>query len=318
MNPASNSRRVLSSRSPATKYEIMLLEDTSLATEKCPNESHMTTCFKVFDEVLPQLGVYRQLMGMLRDELYQAVYSNEYTTIPPKKARSKTPVIERVPYFVLVNRVFTERDENVESLKEIVSKLEASLGEKHESLKECNALVDDLRSKLRERRDETFKMQMELENRELEKRKMKADIECEAKLKQSMKEMYEQQLSKLRKELSETKDVVQFLEKYKKGYDDLEEAFIETPGLNKRPLKPAVLTKKAKIVQEIASAKLLEDQLLAMRNTMIEEYDTYLEDHKVEPRNGEDVSLSATSDAYELENEELMKQAEELQQIEER
>ena len=313
------SRRVLSSRSPATKYEVMLVEDTSLASEKRPNESRMTTCFKVFEEVLPQLGVYRQVMGMLRDELYEAVYSLDYTTIPANKARSQTPVIERVPYFVLVNRIYRERDENAELLEEKLSKLEEASVSKDKDLKECLETVDELRLNLKERRDEIYDLNREIESDKLERLQMQADMKCETKLKQSMKENYEIQLSKLRKQLSTAEETIEFLMGYKEGYNELDEAFKENQNLDEEKLKPVQmipLTKRAKVIQEIAAAKVLEEQLLAVQNTVIDEYDTCIEQQKSKLNRGEGLNIRVASDVNEMESEWLGEQAKEWQKIE--
>ena len=59
-------RRVLSSKSPATKYEVLLLEDASNTTKDKPSADRMAVCFGVLDEVIPHLGVYRKIISMLK------------------------------------------------------------------------------------------------------------------------------------------------------------------------------------------------------------------------------------------------------------
>lgn len=185
MNP---DRRALSSRSPATRYEVLLVEDTP---KKGLSEERMTTCFHVFDEVIPCLGVYKNVLKMLRDELYDAVYSNEYTTVPPKKGKSRTSYIQRIPYFVLVNRVFEERDKNADQLQANITALENKLNDKDKQLEECNQNIDQLKKSLKESSDKIYNMEIEMENNNLEQRKLEANIQYEQMMQQAAKDRSE-------------------------------------------------------------------------------------------------------------------------------
>ena len=150
----------------------------------------MATCFHVFDEVIPCIGVYKKVLKMLRDELYDAVYSDEYTTMPPRKSKSKTPYIQRIPFFVLVNRVFEERDKNADLLRANITELENKLNEKDKQLKERNQSIQELRKTLKEGSDKIYNMEIELENNSLEQRKLAATIQYEQMTQQAAKERY--------------------------------------------------------------------------------------------------------------------------------
>lgn len=180
-------RKALSSRSPATRYEVLLVED---ALKKGLSEERMTTCFHVFDEVIPSLGVYKKILKMLRDELYDAVYSNEYTTVPPKKGKNKTSYIQRIPYFVLVNRVFDERDKNADQLQANITALENKLNEKDEQLEDCYQSIEQLKRSLKESSDKIYNMEIEMENNSLERRKLEANIQYEQMMQQAAKDRY--------------------------------------------------------------------------------------------------------------------------------
>lgn len=54
------------------------------------------------------------------------------------------------------------------------------------------------------------------------------------------------------------------------------------------------MTRKAQIIQEIASAKLLEEQLLTMQNTVIEEFESYLEETKATPTSNVDLKSNGS------------------------
>lgn len=309
-------RRALSSRSPATRYEVLLVEDYS---KKGLCEEQMATCFHVFDEVIQCVGVYKIVLKMLRDKLYDAVYSNEYTTVPPKKTMSKTSYIQRIPYFVLVNRIFEERDKTADELRANITALENNLNEKGKQLDECNQSNRELRKSLKESSDKIYEMEIELENKSLEQRKLEASIQYEQLTQQATKDRYERRISGLKNELTQAKDRNNFLEKFKEGYDSLEAAFNDSVTIDKNPQKPVVLTRKAQIIQEIASAKLLEEQLLTMQNTVIEEFDSYLEETKATPNsnvelksNGSRSNLRVTPDD---EYEARVKQEENLHKI---
>lgn len=284
-------RRALSSRSPATRYEVLLVEDYS---KKGLCEEQMATCFHVFDEVIQCVGVYKIVLKMLRDKLYDAVYSNEYTTVPPKKTMSKTSYIQRIPYFVLVNRIFEERDKTADELRANITALENNLNEKGKQLDECNQSNRELKKSLKESSDKIYEMEIELENKSLEERKLEASIQYEQLTQQATKDRYERRISGLKNELTQAKDRNNFLEKFKEGYDSLEAAFNDSVTIDKNPQKPVVLTRKAQIIQEIASAKLLEEQLLTIQNTVIEEFDSYLEETKATPNSNVDLKSNGS------------------------
>lgn len=276
-------RRVLSSKSPATKYEVMLLEDITSRT-KGPCEERVALCFSVFDEVLPHLGVYRKIISIIREELYTAVYSLDYTTLPPKKGLNKTPVVQRVPFFVLVNRLYAERDKRAKTLQEQIQKLEKDVKDKSEDLEKSHADIEDFKHRVKTLEDEVFHLRMDLENCTLEKMKLEANLDQERRSHEASKARYEKRLASLREQLAKSEDMVKMLRKYKDGYDDLEEAFNDNSVFVKRPHNPAALTKTAQVIQEITSAKLLEEQLLTVQNSIIEEFDSFIEENKSDPQ----------------------------------
>ena len=106
---------------------------------------------------------------------------------------------------------------------------------------------------------------------------------------------------------------------YKEGYNELDEAFKENQNLDEEKLKPVQmipLTKRAKVIQEIAAAKVLEEQLLAVQNTVIDEYDTCIEQQKSKLNRGEGLNIRVASDVNEMESAWLGEQAKEWQTIE--
>ena len=91
---------------------------------------------------------------------------------------------------------------------------------------------------------------------------------------------------------------------------------------DKKPQKPAVLTRRAQIIQEIASAKLLEEQLLTMENVIIEEFESYLEENKASAITEVDLKSSGSGSNFRVtpddEHEMRVKQEENLHKVKER
>lgn len=67
-------------------YEVFFVEDMLV---KGLSEEWMIICFYVFDEIILDLGVYKKVLKMLWDELYEVVYSNEYIIVLFKKGKNK-------------------------------------------------------------------------------------------------------------------------------------------------------------------------------------------------------------------------------------
>lgn len=59
-----------------------------------------------------------------------------------------------------------------------------------------------------------------------------------------------------------------------------------------------MLTRRAQIIQEIASAKLLEEQLLTMQNAVIEEFEAFLEENKASPITEVDLKSSGSGSNF--------------------
>lgn len=91
---------------------------------------------------------------------------------------------------------------------------------------------------------------------------------------------------------------------------------------DKKPQKPAVLTRRAQIIQEIASAKLLEEQLLTMQNAVIEEFEAFLEENKASPITEVDLKSSGSGSNFRVtpddEHEMRVKLEEDLYKVKER
>lgn len=101
----------------ALKYEIRLVESlsSSRGLADVPEHGRTKTCFQIFDELIPQLGVFQHIMKMIRDELCLAMFSSELTSAVNKDGDSSVeekgaPVyLSRVPYFTIAQKWLNRR-----------------------------------------------------------------------------------------------------------------------------------------------------------------------------------------------------------------
>jgi len=59
---------------------------------------HVILASVIVDELLPQLGVFQRVMKMIRDELFTAVYSSDFTTGHHDKRK---PSLQYIPHFAI-------------------------------------------------------------------------------------------------------------------------------------------------------------------------------------------------------------------------
>ncbi|XP_030842136.1 neurofilament medium polypeptide isoform X2 [Strongylocentrotus purpuratus] len=291
---------VLESYSPATSFEVRLNEVQQRST-KCPSSQRAMSIFEVFDEVLPQLGIFRKILKMVRDEMFEAVYSHQYTgsqeqhtdysaatNVVTARGVENKVYIERIPYFSLVQRVYDSRHEEADELREEVKVLQKRLSDKTMQFNQAVTTIGVLR-------DDILGLQATVEEKEemiddrddtiASKEDEIITLKEEAFREKTQLEMEKHQLEE---EVAKLKSEVEYLSHYKKGYDDLEEAFIFRPGEDKfthapkKSRKSAIATKKNHLLTDYEAAKKIEKQLLLVRNQTIEEFDAFFESHVME------------------------------------
>ncbi|XP_071503416.1 uncharacterized protein [Diadema antillarum] len=291
---------VLETYSPATTFEVRLNEIRQ-QNIKNPSSDRAFAIFEVFDEVLPQLGIFRKVLKMVRDETFEAVYSHQYTgsqeehtdynpatnVVTDRGVDSKV-FIQRIPYFSLVQRVYDSRHEEAEQLREEIRVLEKRISDKTMQFNEAVTLIGSLREEISELqatvedRDDTIIDRDEtIASKEEEISTLKEEFFTE-------KTNLEFQKKELSEEVKKLKSEVEYLSHYKKGYDALEEAFIFRPGEDKfthapkKSKKSALATRKNHLLTDYEAAKKIEKQLLLVRNQTIEEFDAFVEGHMSE------------------------------------
>jgi hypothetical protein len=100
-------------RSAATNYEIILAEINKRQNSK---EEKIVKVFEILDQIWPNLGVYVGIMKMVRQELFDAVFS-EINYSGPSHSPSSSRNLERMSFYSLYNNLVKSRDEKNEQLK---------------------------------------------------------------------------------------------------------------------------------------------------------------------------------------------------------
>lgn len=288
---------VLDSYSPATSFEVRLNEIQHRNT-KCPSSERAMSIFEVFDEVLPQLGIFQKVLKMVRDETFEAVYSNQYTSsqeqhtnfdaatnVASDKGVHNKVFIQRIPYFSLVQRVYDSRHEEADQLSEEIKVLEKRLSDKTMQFNEAVAMItalkdeiSDLQATVEEKEEIINDRDETIASKEEEMMNLKEDAFQEKTGLETDNHQLEEEVARLKRE-------VEYLSHYKNSYDALEEAFIFRPGEDKfthapkKSRKSAIATRKNHLLTDYEAAKKIEKQLLLVRNQTIEEFDAFFESH---------------------------------------
>ncbi|XP_046853937.1 uncharacterized protein LOC124447082 [Xenia sp. Carnegie-2017] len=274
-----------SSKSLINSYELALLE----AKHSCQIASsvELYKCFEIFDELIPMLGQYKRVIKMIRDHLFDAVFSREYTvniqlpSLTGMEEDSKTASIKRIPHFVILNKLADERNNRAERAEEKISQLTNRLEEsRHEiqKLEKCIANQKSINEKQEENMQELQRIikYKEEENTSLsvELRYQKEKLNCE------INELNDS-IESLRKELKGKTDKINALNQFKLCHDKVQDDFHDPSVFTPAPQKKSFSAEEQKLRKDIVEGKSLETQLLSLRNTCIEQYDEYLEEWNI-------------------------------------
>eukprot|EP00729_Bicosta_minor_P027251 gene27251-9993_t len=71
------------------------------------DSAQVASCFQAFDAVIPEVGIHSRTLKLLRDELYDAVHSDEYTA-------NRSGQVSRIPYFTLLAGLHKTRNRDVD------------------------------------------------------------------------------------------------------------------------------------------------------------------------------------------------------------
>ncbi|ELU04076.1 hypothetical protein CAPTEDRAFT_225603 [Capitella teleta] len=293
-------KSITSATSAATKYEAMLAELGGYGTG--PTEEKLLLIFKVFDQIVPHLGVFVSIMKMCRDEIFDAVYSERYTG--SSKANS-SQYIQRLPFFSIVQRESTKKDEKDAELSEKLEVVKKRLFDKQKQYEEAKESISELQEHISGLNKTIEGMQSELNHRQEDIKGLQSMIMDIKENAAGMENQLRCDILDLQGELQDSKAEANYLRQYKAGYDVLQAAFEKQPSLEeytpKKKKRSTAATKRAHFISGIENCNKLEDQLLAVQNTTLEgedqiarwfsfgtfiahiliaEFDRFLEEHK--------------------------------------
>ncbi|XP_019646169.1 PREDICTED: uncharacterized protein LOC109486719 [Branchiostoma belcheri] len=277
---------ILDANSPANKYLLELLDEKGLKDTE-PSEQRMVTVFRVLDDLLPHLGHYSKIAQLIRDELYDAVYSPTLTSTAAKESVGNTDAttfIQKVPYFTLVKRVYDERNMKAEELQDKLDAAKERLREKQQQFQALEAVNDDLTQDIDGLNDTVEGLEAQVQARNIDIKKLHESMEEKQNGFEREKATYEQNIANLQADIRRLTEELNYMTTYKTSFDKMQEAFhtmYPTDSMPKRLLtrKPVLTSKKANLVTDIDNVKRLESQMLSIQNSLLEEFDAYMEAH---------------------------------------
>lgn len=289
-----SSSLVHSSRSLANKYETILLENRHMS--KNPNITQLQECFRIFDEIIPSLGQYRRVMRLIRDDIYEAVFSREYTIdvgterlgIETKREIGevgKPASIVRIPHFVILSKIIDERNKRAENAEEKVKQMEVVIDELNEKIIALNHQIDELQDAIETQNKEIGNLKANLVNQSQESGRLREALQAQHEEMTSKTKSLECSIEDVTAELTkETAKVVE-LSRFKKCHDHIQDSFKDPSAFSPNPKKIlSSVEERQKLQKGISEGKTLEEQLLKLRNTCINEFEDYLEKEALEEK----------------------------------
>ncbi|XP_052704063.1 uncharacterized protein LOC128180193 isoform X1 [Crassostrea angulata] len=311
MESRKTSKAVDSSFAQVKNYELMCVENPSVGG--VPNEERIRIAFRVLDDLVPKLGVYTRIFTKIKDDLFDAVYSEDLTT-------HTDGTVTKIPYFTLMKRIFDERDDKQDLLSEQLEEVKRRLFDKHKQFEESQQKIAQLEENIEELNHKIEGQEEDLRQKEADITRVEEELKEERERSEDMEQRLEGDINDLQDSLDEAHQEIENLARYKKGYDDLYYAFLETGESSEsldRKIKPVISTKRANLMNNIEAAQKLEDQIMSVMNTAVEEFDKFLEEHKSELMKIDDRD-DLTDAEYEVQEMDIEQADQELEAVQER
>lgn len=300
------------------QYELLALEQVNHGL----SEERMVLAFQALDELIPKLGVFSKLFSKLREDFFKAVYSDELTGMADTSGETDGGgYIQRLPYFVLVKRVYNERHELTEELTEQLEIVKKRLFEKHKQFEQSQQEGAKLQEHIENLNHTIQDLNLVMDNKDADICRLQEEMETNMKNDEKTKHQLECDIADLKGSLHEAKQEVEYLTQFKKGYDDMYYAFMDKPSESEettdKEQKLVVATKYAYTLKDIEAASKMEEQILTLLNTAVEEFDKFMETHKKE-LSDKVVSQDMTEAELDLQEIELDEADEELEIVQQR
>ncbi|XP_069140268.1 uncharacterized protein [Argopecten irradians] len=313
MDTSKQPTRVLDRKgySAVNKFELMCLENQ--AKDNGPNEERTRLSFQVLDDLIPKLGVYTRIFAKVKDDLFASVYSENLTT-------NKDGSITQIPYYTQVRRIYDEHDDKLDVVTEQLDIVKQRLFEKHKQLEESQQKGAALEEKIEELNQRLVMVDGMLTDKTSEIVRLEEELADELEKSSEMQARFEGDIEDLKESLDEAHGEIEYLSRYKKGYDDLYNAFLDQPEMDELPKKnhrPVISTRRANLMTNIEAAQRLEEQIMSVMNTAVEEFDKFLEEHKEELQKIE-IRDDLTNAEFEVQEMDIEQADQELEAMQER
>ncbi|XP_063435478.1 uncharacterized protein LOC134716413 isoform X1 [Mytilus trossulus] len=297
--------------SHVNSYELMCLENQG--KDGYQSSERILMAFKVLDDIVPKLGVYARLMGRIKEDLHASVYSSELTTGPDG-------VVVNQPYFTLVQRTSTKEADKIDMLNEQLDTVKRRLFEKHKQFEESQQKIEEFEENMDNLEEKSLGLEKLVANQKAEIQKLEEELRDEKDRAADMEHRLQGDIHDLQDSIDEGNQEIETLSRYKKGYDDLYLAFLDTAEneFTKKRKQPVISTKRANLINNIESAQKLEEQLQTVLNTAVEEFDKFLEEHKDELQKIETGKEDVTEAELEIQEMDIEQADQELEAVQER
>ncbi|CAF1470079.1 unnamed protein product [Adineta steineri] len=250
------------------------------------DDERMVLAFNALDQIIPQLGVFSPLVANLRNEFFDCVYSNQFTVeqIQNKASRKRKRIacIERLSYKVLCERLIDEQQYQLSVFENKMSDVETNLAEKNRDLNQSFEKIQQIENAKQKLMNELSAMRTTLNEKDKLIETLKE--ECERTRFNCEQEIYNTQL---KENQATTEALIDELSKYKQGFDQMEEAFMDSSshrpsgkkdGNQVENQEEPFVQVKNQLMLDIQVAIRLEEQMLTLLNMTTEEYDQILDD----------------------------------------
>ncbi|ORX86502.1 hypothetical protein BCR32DRAFT_289932, partial [Anaeromyces robustus] len=278
-NSVSNSRK-FPAKSQVLLYEIHLKE-LYQKYPKRPSKERVVDVFKVFDEIIPQCGNMQSVLEMIRDELFESVFSKFFTS------SKEEPYIERIPFFQTAEKMINMRKEEVQKTNETFQELKDRINDKNYELsivyrKNLAYKQDNIEKEkiIKDLKEKYVDVESKLKSAEGEKLLLKT-------MNNNQIEIMKSEINLLKTSLVEAGETINQINIYRDALDNWK--FINERKMNTKTTVDLITIAK----NDKKETMELYDQLSGIVNSQIDEYDSSLEKLKEKKDNS-----AINSDSY--------------------
>ncbi|KAI9090027.1 hypothetical protein DFS34DRAFT_380799 [Phlyctochytrium arcticum] len=263
-------RQRISPRSQVLQYELYLKELFTLHP-RSPSAHRTTGIFSLFAELIPLLGSLSAVMRTIRDDLYDAVYSMDFTS-----SEEVGGGIERVPWFAAVRRMSDARTEDGAKTSEAVSDLHQKLKFREYDLQILHKKNLALKQELTDHDAERAQLRVEID-------RLNEVIRSQEREKTSLKGVHSKAEEGLRREidtlnnsLAQSNHIIEKLTIFKSSYDEnTHDETVEDP-LASGAKQALVIDSQGMVEYDMYQAERLEEQFADILNWQLDDYESAL------------------------------------------